>query len=172
MCSKNFSWWCTCDWKKWRVNQHCALVFTKVLQNSGLVRYVVRLYIRIQTFSLLFGFWYPDQKDHSGRLTRTSWMKVLSECLSPILKFIQNEKIHLPVAGESTIAWKQESRILLRYNGILVEIYAIFVGVTSSRNNVNNLRNWTLISSSLQSPVKWDAVPRCSNRYGQTCLSG
>ena len=75
-------------------------------------------------------------------------MKVMSECLSPILKFIQNEKIHLPVAGESTIAWKQDSRILLRYNGILVEIYAIFVGVTSSRNNVNNLRNWTLISSS------------------------
>ena len=56
----------------------------------------------------------PDEKDHSGRLTRTSWMKVMSECLSPILKFIQNEKIHLPVAGESTIAWKQESTMLLR----------------------------------------------------------
>ena len=169
MCSKNFSWWCTYDWKKWRVNEHGPLVFTKLkyyVQNSGLVRYVVRILLEFKRFSD------PDEKDHSGRLTRTSWMKVLSECLSPILKFIQNEKIHLPVAGESTIAWKQESRILLRYNGILVEIYAIFVGVTSSRNNVNNLRNWTLISSSLQSPVKWDAVPRCSNRYGQTCLSG
>lgn len=65
-----------------------------------------------------------------------------------MLKFIQIEKIHLPVAGESTIAWKQESRILLRYNAILVEIYAKFVGVTSSLNNVSNLKNWTLISSS------------------------